>query len=118
MYQRLVTYAAGKFEAATDVVEMAKSTPTGLRGRVESEVPLLCLEPLLPGIEFSMVALGDAASGRDEPPTTTRRAEEKARPSARAYEPASRRHFASRPSEGRGPLRCYTCWEWDHLAHR
>lgn len=50
--------------------------------------------------------------------TAHHQADDKAIPSPWAYEPATRRYLASQTQEGRGPLRCFVCWEAGHMAHQ
>lgn len=114
-YQRLVTYSAGKFKAAKDVIELAKESSKGEdSGRRASVVP----RPPTPRPRFPMMALGDAGATHSVDKAAASRPGEKATSSARAYEPATRRYLASRTQESRGPLCCYVCWEAVHMAHQ
>lgn len=114
-YQRLVTYTAGKFKAAKDVIELAKgSSKESDGGRRSSFGP----RPATPRPRLPMMAM-DAMEGRQEiDQGTSGRRDGRATSSEWAYEPATRRHLAARTPEARGPLRCYVCWEAGHMAHQ
>lgn len=114
-YQKLVTYTAGKFKAAKDVIELAKGSSKGEDGgRRTSFIP----RPPTPRPRLPAMAIGEVKATEGTDKTANHQADDKATPSPWAYEPATRRYLASRTQEGRGPLRCYVCWEAGHMAHQ
>ena len=114
-FQQLVTYTAGKYKAAKDVMDWAKVAPrseeVGRRTVVTPRGPT-------PRSRFPMMALGDAGATQEDNKEVEDKGDPRAQDPRWAHEPATRRFLAARRPEQRGPLRCYLRWEAGHMAHQ
>lgn len=114
-YQQLVTFTAGKFKAAKDVMDWAKGGPrteeVGRRAAVTPRGPT-------PRSRFPLMALGETGAATEDTKEVATTGDPAAGAPQWAHEPATRRFLAARRPDQRGPLRCYLCWEAGHMAHQ
>lgn len=106
-YQQLVTYTAGKFKAAKDVLEWQKSTAktedVGHKG-------VIVTRPPTPRPRLPIMALVNPPASSGPPRSNPTHA---ATPEATKGTP-----WTARRTANRGPIYCYICWEAGHMAHQ
>lgn len=113
-YQQLVTYVAGKFQAAQDVVKLAQAVSHVQVGppSTRRQLPYNSTRAARPSGQMMIVA--------DETPRSVPEVQrDKGGPSRApwAFQSSAPRFLGGRPGEARRDPRCYLCWEAGHMAY-
>lgn len=118
-YQQLVTFSAGKFKAATDVIKMAQSASHAHQGDTSASNRRLAdykAKRPLGGPQLMAV-------GPTDPPTPAKKSPEVEPEKLVVAKPAlaptpTPRPAGARSADSRRPFRCYLCWEVGHMGHQ